>query len=122
MTPTGRPLTMSEMADELEEEKMHEMERIISKSTFGHLMDGHVTYDTAPALKEKYPGKLFLMGADPRLPPMPDKPTLVDYFRHRFASTAHLLQSANHALKTGQPEKVIMACLVHDIAVVSFIR
>jgi hypothetical protein len=62
------------------------------------------------------------MGDDPRLPPMPEKPTLVDYFRHRFASTAHLLQSATHALKGGQPEKVVLACLLHDIAIVSFIR
>ena len=28
------------------------------------------------------------MGADPRLPQMPEKPTLVDYFRCRFASPA----------------------------------
>ena len=78
--------------------------------------------DTSPPLLAKYPGRYFNMGDDPRLPPMPEKPTLVDYFRHRFASTAHLLQSAAHALKTGQPEKVVMACLVHDIAIVSFIR
>ena len=85
-------------------------------------MEGQVTYDTAPEMKAKHPGKFFLMGEDPRLPRMPEKPTLVDYFRHRFASTAHLLQSANHALKGGQPEKVVLACLLHDIAVVSFIR
>ena len=73
-------------------------------------------------MRAKHPGKFFLMGDDPRLPPMPEKPTLVDYFRHRFASTAHLLQSATHALKGGQPEKVVLACLLHDIAIVSFIR
>ena len=53
---------------------------------------------------------------------MPDKPTLIDYFRCRFASTAHLLQSATHALKAGHDKKVILACLLHDIGVVSFIR
>ena len=116
------PLSLSERADALEEEKMHEMERIITKSTIGYLMEGQVTYDTAPGMKAKHPGKFFLMGEDPRLPRMPEKPTLVDYFRNRFASTAHLLQSANHALKGGQPEKVVLACLLHDIAVVSFIR
>ena len=39
---TPSSLSMSERADELEEEKMHEMERIITKSTIAHLMDGHV--------------------------------------------------------------------------------
>ena len=68
------------------------------------------------------PGKYMLMGEDPRLPKMPDKPTLIDYFRCRFASTSHLLQSATHALKAGHNEKVVLACLLHDIAVVSFIR
>ena len=68
------------------------------------------------------PGKHFLMGADPRLPKMPEKPTLIDFFKHRFASTNHLLQSATHALKAGHDEKVVLACLLHDIGVVSFIR
>ena len=99
MNEHAHPLSVSERADELEEEKMHEMERIITKSTIAHLMDGEVKMDTSPEMKAKYPGKFFLMGDDPRLPPMPEKPTLVDYFRHRFASTAHLLQSATHALK-----------------------
>ena len=122
MNEHAHPLSVSERADELEEEKMHEMERIITKSTIAHLMDGEVKMDTSPEMKAKYPGKFFLMGDDPRLPPMPEKPTLVDYFSHRFASTAHLLQSATHALKAGQPEKVVLACLLHDIAVVGFIR
>src|SRR5215204_149543 len=62
------PLSPSERADALEEEKMHEMERIITKSTIGYLMEGQVTYDTAPGMKAKHPGKFFLMGEDPRLP------------------------------------------------------
>ena len=57
------------------------------------------------------------MGADPRLPQMPDKPTLIDFFKTRFASTNHLLQSATHALKNGHNEKVVLACLLHDIGV-----
>jgi len=32
------------------------------------------------------------------------------------------LQSATHALKAGHDEKIILACLLHDIGVVSFIR
>jgi hypothetical protein len=49
------------------------------------------------------------------LEPMPAKPTLLDFYRLRFAPANHVLQSANHALKTGQPERTIMACLLHDV-------
>jgi hypothetical protein len=115
-------MSVSEQADELEEHMMHELECIVTKSTLHYLNDGQQQMDMGPAILAKNPGKHFLMGPDPRLPPMPEKPTLVDYFRNRFASTSHLLQSANHALKAGHNEKVILACLLHDIAVVSFIR
>ena len=67
-------------------------------------------------------GKRFLMGHDPRLPKMPDKPTLFDFFKYRFAPANHLLQSARLAQKNGMSEKVVMACLVHDIAIAGFIR
>ena len=97
MTEHAHAVSMSERADELEEEKIHEMERILTRSTFALLTEGKCEMDTSPPLQAKYPGRYFNMGADPRLPPMPEKPTLVDYFRHRFASTAHLLQSAVEA-------------------------
>jgi hypothetical protein len=117
-----RPMTVSERADELEEQMMHDLERIVSKSTLFYLADGELKQDSSAELMAKNPGKHFLMGADPRLPKMPEKPTLIDYFRCRFATTSHLLQSATHALKAGHSEKVILACLLHDIGVVSFIR
>ena len=102
---------------------MHELERIMTKSTLAlsrrrQGRDGHRRRRVGEAI----PGKYFIMGADPRLPKMPEKPTLIDYFRYRFASHAHLLQSATHALKAGHNEKVMLACLLHDIGVVSFIR
>ena len=68
------------------------------------------------------PGKYMLMGDDPRLQKMPDKPTLLDFFKYRFGATAHLLQSATHAFKAGYDEKTILACLLHDVGVVGFIR
>ena len=68
------------------------------------------------------PGKLLIMKGDPRLHKMPVKPTLIDYFKSRFTSTAHLLQSAALAKKAGHSEKVILACLLHDVAVSGFIR
>jgi hypothetical protein len=115
-------MTLSQRADELEEHMMHELERVVTKSVLANLMDGRVEMAGGATLQAKYPGKYFNMGADPRLPPMPDKPTLMDYFKNRFASTNHLLQSAALALKNGHSEKVVLACLLHDVAVVSFIR
>src|SRR5712691_5190561 len=118
----AKAATLSERADALEERMMHELEHIVTRSVLFNLADGKVGMESGPALMAKNPGKYMLMGADPRLPQMPGKPTLIDYFRCRFASTSHLLQSATHALKAGHDEKVVLACLLHDIAVVSFIR
>jgi hypothetical protein len=50
-----------------------------------------------------------------RLPPMPAKPTLKDFFELRFQPANHVLQSANRALKTGMSEQIILACLLHDV-------
>jgi hypothetical protein len=67
-------------------------------------------------------GKLHLMGHDPRLPRMPDRPTLFDFFNYRFGSAVHMLQSARLAQKNGVSEKIVLACLLHDIASSGFIR
>ena len=123
MNEHAKPLTLSERADELEEQMMHELgERIAVKSTLFNIADGKVEMPSGPALKKANPDKYFLMGADPRLPKMPEKPRLVDFFHNRFASLNHLLQSATRALKHGHNEKVVLACLLHDIGVASFIR
>ncbi len=58
-------------------------------------------------------GNLLRAGREP-LEPMPDKPTLLDFFRLRLASSNHCLQSANHALQSGQPERTVLASLLHD--------
>ncbi len=50
-----------------------------------------------------------------RLSKMPAAPTLIDFFKHRFAPAAHLLQSAALAKRRGEPEEVILACLLHDM-------
>ncbi len=62
-------------------------------------------------------GNLFIarQGNVKRLAPLPEKPTLADYFRLRFTATSnHCLQSANHAMKAGMSEEVVLACLLHD--------
>ena len=50
-----------------------------------------------------------------KLEPLPEKPTLLDYFKYRFAPANHVLQSATRAQKTGMSEEVIFACLLHDV-------
>ena len=50
-----------------------------------------------------------------RLPPLPAKPTLLDYFELRFAPARHVLQSANRALTHNMDEEVVLACLLHDL-------
>ena len=67
-------------------------------------------------------GKLHLMGPDPRLSKMPPRPTLFDFFKHRFGPATHMLQSARLAQKNGVSEKIVLACLLHDIATSGFIR
>jgi hypothetical protein len=71
-------------------------------------------------------GGLYLMHDEPRLPNMPERPTLIDYFKNRILLNRrgghHLLQSAALARKNGLPEKLVLACLLHDIAVVCHVR
>jgi hypothetical protein len=63
-------------------------------------------------------GRLFVAGEGhvKKLPPMPAKPTLFDYFKLRFAPANHVLQSAALAMKNGMSEEIILACLLHDTA------
>jgi hypothetical protein len=56
-----------------------------------------------------------------KIEPMPDKPSIQDFFRLRFAPANHVLQSATRAMKTGMSEEIILACLLHD-CVLSLIK
>ncbi|HTW67276.1 MAG TPA: hypothetical protein VME17_21800 [Bryobacteraceae bacterium] len=63
-------------------------------------------------------GNLFVAhgGNVKQLPPMPERPTLLDYFQLRFNQTSnHVLQSANRAMNTGMSEEIVLACLLHDV-------
>jgi hypothetical protein len=62
-------------------------------------------------------GSLFASGRGTvkRLEKMPDKPTLLDYYKLRFAPANHVLQSATLAKKNGMDEEIIFACLLHDV-------
>lgn len=69
------------------------------------------------------PGTVFMMGDNPDLPRFPKRPTLADFFKLRFdnGSRGHLLQSAKVALERGLDEKVVMACMLHDIGIAGLI-
>jgi hypothetical protein len=118
--------SLSERADALEHEMSMELERRLAQprpirppiAVAGLYDPSSERHDLFDALAE---GTTFLMGPDPRIPPLPPRPTLIDFFRMRLGNTQHLLQSARLALRNGHDEKVVLACLLHDISVTGFI-
>jgi hypothetical protein len=116
-------LTMAQRAEALEHKMIRELdEAIIVKSRLFMLADADFSFPNGAKLQAEKPGAKMLMGDDPRLPKMPDQPSLVDFFKLRFGPAQHLLQSAKHALDAGLAEKMVLACLLHDIGVIGFIR
>jgi len=117
-----RPKSLSERADELEHEMLKQLD-IPARSPLYQMADG-IDPREGEARPPLQPGQRMLMRDDPRLPKIPEKPTLLDFYRLRFrqGGVQHLLQSANLAKKNGHSEKVITACLLHDIGVVGFIQ
>jgi len=113
--------TATEIADDLEIQQMRELgDRMVTKSLLYNLANGDQSLGNGFGVGT---GRQLLHGEDPRLPAMPEKPTLIDFFKLRFSSMQqHLLQSARLAQKNGLPEKMVLACLLHDIAVTGFIR
>src|SRR6267378_2330604 len=88
-------------------------------STMGE--DAHLTqFDVLETLGN---GRHLMMGDDPRLPKMPTQPRLADFFRHRFVPMVanHLVQSASLARKAGLDERVVIGCLLHEIAMAGLI-
>jgi hypothetical protein len=99
------------------------LQKIVVKSALATMgtPEYHIRFD-ALAPDKRGPRKV-MMGDDPALAKMPAAPTLFDFFKFRFdpAAASHLLQSANLALKAGVEEKGVLACLLHDIAMVGLI-
>lgn len=105
MSPQPQRKSSDERADALEEKLMKEAHRASVRRGVG-LLFGGITPSGAPVEIRA-------------LPPMPLKPTLVDFFRLRFMphTVTHMLQSATDAQTKGEPEDVVLACLLHDIAI-----
>ena len=116
-------MNVAKRADALEAEMAAELDYIVVKSRLHALAEGDMSPPpNAGTMIKANPKLLVLMGDDPRLPAMPEKPTLIDFFKLRFGPSMHLLQSARHAVKGGLPENMVLACLLHDIAATGFIR
>ncbi len=111
-------MSMLERAEAAERAMSEELDRTIVKSVI------YVSGDRDPRVPLTRPdnGKLVMMGQDPRLPRMPERPTLFDFFKYRFGPANHLMQSARLAQKSGVADKLVLACLIHDIAIAGFIR
>ena len=94
--------SISERADALELAKSDELDVLLyTKSALANMEDGKLGTSGTGSERAMEPG---------------------NFFRFRARSTNHLLQSATHALKAGRSEKVILACLLHDIANAIFIK
>ncbi len=102
-------------ADALEHHMAFQLNAAIAKK-FPTAAEIEAQIDTRPTRRGA--GNLFVAreGNVKILPPMPERPTLLDYFELRFKATSnHVLQSANRAMHTGMPEEIILACLLHDV-------
>ncbi len=93
-------LSADDKADELEHHMMQQLDEAAARRGAGSLF---VPSGTGEARRLK------------SLAPMPERATLVDFFKHRFAPATHVLQSATDALKKGQKEETVLACLLHDV-------
>ena len=102
----------------------HYMEHKLDESMPSHIRDGEIAAEMLAYEQERGSprgtGTLFRPNGR-ELEPMPDRPTLLDFFRLRFNPANHVLQSATHALETGQDERTVLACLLHDV-VLNMIR
>jgi hypothetical protein len=80
--------------------------------------------DEAALLAQLDGSAVLMMGDNPVLPRMPERPKLLDFLKHRSIGITirHILASAKRALDEGREEKVILACLLHDISNACFIR
>ena len=109
-------------ADALEEYMMERLDQAVAQSQTGAAQ----TFPTVAELEAQIEtrssrrgvGSLFVAGGSnvKRLPKLPEKPALLDFFKLRFGNVSnHVLQSANRAMKTGMSEEIILACLLHDV-------
>jgi len=113
-------VTMLEKAEAVDRAAAEEMDRYVIVKSAIYTSGERDPREPLPPHDAR--GKLHLMKHDPRLARMPDRPTLFDFFKYRFGPAVHLLQSARLAQKNGASEQIVLACLIHDIGGIGFIR
>ena len=98
-------------------------ERLTYPSPVGWHGTGFVDNE-AELLARLNPQTVMMMGDNPALPRMPERPRLADFFALRFGELTrrHLLVSAKRAMNEGMDEDVILACLLHDVSNGALIR
>jgi hypothetical protein len=91
--------------------------RMIARSPLGNIGTGD-EWDEDAMLARMDDKHVFMMGDNPALPRMPERPTLVDFFKYRFNKIAvnHLLGACKRAIDDGQRDEIAMACMLHDIS------
>src|SRR2546428_13810402 len=109
-------MTTFERAEAAEHALSQELDRTVVKSAI------YTSGDRDPRLPVQRPdnGKNVMIGYDPRLPRMPDKPTLFDFYRYRFAPANPMMQSPRLAMQNGPPQKDALTCPVPDIPLPRF--
>src|SRR4030095_8214512 len=112
-------MTTLERAEAAEHALSQELDKIAVKSV---IYTSGERDPREPMPRPDAKGRRFLMGHDARPAQRADTRTVIDFYRLRFGPSMHMLQSARLALKSGAPEKVVVACLLHDIAITGFIR
>jgi hypothetical protein len=110
-----KAMTLDQKADALEDALSDELDVMV-------MPPGALAHPQFPVPRDEFPTGTVQMHREPRLPPMPEKPTLIDFFRLRWAPASHVLQSAALARKNGYGDRIILACLLHDISVHGLIR
>ncbi len=104
------------------QEGLERMIALPAAATLG--TDHHI--DGARTLARLGADRVYMMGDNPALPPMPARPTLADFFRLRLAqdpfTALHLIHSARRARALDLGDAVVTACLLHDIAVGGLLR
>ena len=105
-------MSPEDKAEELEHYMIHMLEEEHAEKEEPLSGDEKAELEEQERTSRRGTGSLFSSLRE--LEPMPANATLEDFFRLRFAPARHVLQSANHALMTGQPERTVLACLLHD--------
>jgi len=98
-------------------DKPQEPRRLILPQPISNALDRECEAERA-LLAQLGPGTIMMSGDNDLLPKMPARPRLFDFFRLRFGkiTTNHLLQSARRARAAGHSDKIVLACLLHDIS------